>query len=214
MCRAVTLSRSPPRAETTMIATGERSRIWRHRSKPSASGSIKSSRTMSGSSVSSSCRARMPSTLTMVSKPRTARLDRIRSTMLGSSSTTRAQVLRVSSVIVTVVVPSVRGHPACVDRGLDRQVDLEAGALGQRGQLDPAAVGLHDSLGDGQAEAGAGALALAIAGAAVAGAAVAGVVLTVVRRRTPSGLERGGHQFGRHADAVVPHADHHLGRPV
>src|SRR5487761_594860 len=198
MCRAVTLSRSPPRAETTMIATGERSRIWRHRSKPSASGSIRSSRTMSGSSVSSSCSARMPSTLTMVSKPRTARLDRIRSTMLGSSSTTRAQVLRVSSVIVTVVVPSVRGQPARVDLGLDRQVDLEAGALGQRGQLDPAAMGLHDSLGDGQAEAGAGALALAVAGAAVA---VAAVVLAVIRRRAPGDLERGGHQFGRHADA-------------
>src|SRR5579862_2553854 len=100
----------------------------------------------------------MPSTDTIVSNPRTARLDRIRSTMLGSSSTTRAQVLRASSVIVTVVVPSVRarprsGCPARVDLGLDRQVDLEAGALGQRGQLDPAAVSLHDPLGDGQAEA-------------------------------------------------------------
>src|SRR6202042_2540533 len=102
-------------------------------------------------------------TLTMVSKPRTARLDRIRSTMLGSSSTTRAQVLRASSVIVTVAVPSVSGHPARVDHGLDRQVDLEAGALGQRGELDPAAVGLHDALGDGQAEAGALAMAVAVA---------------------------------------------------
>src|ERR1700732_2792504 len=199
MCRAVTLSRSPPRAETTMMATGERSRIWRHRSKPSASGSIRSSRTMSGSSVSSSCKARMPSTLTMVSKPRTARLDRIRSTMLGSSSTTRAQVLRVSSVIVTVVVPSVRGQPPRVDLGLDGQVDAEAGALGQRDQLDPAAVGLHDPLGDGQAEAGAGALAVAVAIAAA-------VALIVIRRRAPGGFERGGRQFGRHADAVVPHA--------
>src|SRR6516165_3669480 len=180
MCRAVTLSRSPPRAETTMIAAGERSRIWRHSSKPSASGSIRSRSTMSGSSVSSNCRARMPSTETMVSNPRTARLDRIRSTMLGSSSTTRAQVLRVSSVVVTGVPSAVAGppaggrvapagagqgsgHPGRVDLGLDRQVDLEAGALGQRGQLDPPAVGLHDPLGDGQAEARAGALAVAVA---------------------------------------------------
>src|SRR5208282_5099951 len=114
---------------------------------------------MSGSSVSRSWRARMPSTLTMVSKPRTARLDRIRSTMLGSSSTTRAQVLRASSVIVTVAVPSFGRQPARVDLGLDGQADAEAGAPGQRGQLDPAAVGLHDPLGDGQAEARARALA-------------------------------------------------------
>ena len=38
-----------------MMATADRSRIWRHSSNPSASGSIRSSRTMSGSSVSSSC---------------------------------------------------------------------------------------------------------------------------------------------------------------
>src|ERR1700726_1217759 len=124
----------------------------------------------------------MPSTDTTVSKRRTRRVDRIRSTMLGSSSPARAQVLRVSSVIVPVVVPSVRGHPARVDLGLDRQVDLEAGALGQRGELDPAAVGLHDSLGDGQAEASPGALALA-----VAVTAVAAVVLAVIRRRAPGG---------------------------
>src|SRR5579859_3593308 len=184
MCRAVTLSRSPPRAETTMIATGERSRIWRHSSKPSASGSIRSRSTMSGSSVSSNCRARMPSTDTMVSNPRTARLDRIRSTMLGSSSTTRAQVLRASSVIVTVAVPPVRGQPPRVDLGLDGQVDLEAGALGQRGQLDPAAVGLHDPLGDGQAETRAGALAVAVA------------VAAAVTREGADGFERGGRQFG------------------
>src|SRR6267378_2748392 len=206
MCRAVTLSRSPPRAETTMIAAGERSRIWRHNSKPSASGSIRSRSTMSGSSVSSNWRARMPSTDTMVSNPRTARLDRIRSTMLGSSSTTRAQVLRASSV-VTVAVPLARGglasggrasararhrrgYPARVALGLDRKVDLEAGALGQRGQLDPAAVGLHDPLGDGQAETRAFALAVAVAVAVAvardgAGAGAAG------------GFERGGRQFRR-----------------
>src|ERR1700729_2003876 len=207
MCRAVTLSRSPPRAETTMIATGERSRIWRHRSKPSASGSIRSSRTMSGSSVSRSCRARMPSTLTMVSKPRTARLDRIRSTMLGSSSTTSAQVLRASSGIVTVAVPSAgsgfvaavcavrSGHRAGHLR-LHGQVDPEAGALGQRGQLDPAAVGLHYALGDGQAQAGAGALAVAVG-------AVVAVAVVAVTTRAAGGLERGGQQFRRHADTVV-----------
>src|ERR1700733_5502140 len=132
----------------------------------------------------------MPSTDTIVSNPRTARLDRIRSTMLGSSSTTRAQVLRASSVIVTVVVPSVRGHPARVDLGLDRQVDLEAGALGQRDQLDQAAVGLHDPPGDGQAEARARALAVAVA-----------VTAAVARE---GGFERSGRQFGWHADAVVP----------
>src|SRR5260221_4995615 len=82
-----------------MIATDERSRIWRHSSKPSTSGSIRSSSTMSGSSVSSSCMARTPSAETTVSKPLMARLDRIRSTMLGSSSTTSARVLAVPSRI-------------------------------------------------------------------------------------------------------------------
>src|ERR1700757_4212492 len=191
MCRAVTLSRSPPRAETTMIAAGERSRIWRHSSKPSASGSIRSRSTMSGSSVSSNWRARMPSMDTMVSNPRTAGVDGIRSTMLGSSSTTRAQVLRASSVVVTVAVPLARGglasggrvvsararprsgHPGRVDLGLDRQVDLEAGALGQRGQLDPAAVGLYDPFGDGQAEARACALAMTVAVAVAVAVGVA-----------------------------------------
>src|SRR5258708_6112770 len=82
-----------------MIATDERSRIWRHSSKPSTSGSIRSSSTMSGSSVSSSCMARTPSAETTVSKPLMARLDRIRATMLGSSSTTSARVLAVPSRI-------------------------------------------------------------------------------------------------------------------
>ena len=65
------------------MATAECSRICRHSSKPSTSGSIRSSRTMSGSSVSRSRSARSPSGDTMVSKPRTARFDRIRSTMFG-----------------------------------------------------------------------------------------------------------------------------------
>src|SRR5580693_3397652 len=228
MCRAVTLSRSPPRAETTMIATGERSRIWRHSSKPSASGSMRSRSTMSGSSVSRSWRARMPSTLTMVSKPRTARLDRIRSTMLGSSSTTRAQVLRAPSVIVTVAGPSARGGPvprgpvasagavrSCQRAGhlrLHGEVDAEAGALGQRGQLDPAAVGHRDPLGDGQAQAGPGALTVTAAVAVAAAIAVAAVAAAVAR--AAGGLERGGDQLRRHADAVVQDADHHLGQPL
>ena len=75
------------------MATGDCSRICWHSSKPSTSGSIRSSSTMSGSSVSSRSSARSPSSDTTVSKPRTARLDRIRSTMFGSSSTTRARVL-------------------------------------------------------------------------------------------------------------------------
>src|ERR1700690_892910 len=138
MLSAVTLSRSPPRAETTMVATSDRSRIWRHRSKPSTSGSIRSSSTMSGSSVSSSWRARMPSTDTTVSNPRTARLDLIRSTMLGSSSTTRAQVAAPSAIM------AVR-----------RQAHLEAGAAGARlqlAQLEAAAVRVDDALGDRQPE--------------------------------------------------------------
>src|ERR1700678_878055 len=113
---------------------------------------------MSGSSVSSSCSARIPSTLTTVSKPRTARLDLIRSTMLGTSSTTREQVFLAASVIAVAVTPgplssvaglqfrcyretrwtSYRraraGHlDAVEDLGLDGQVHAEAGALAQRG---------------------------------------------------------------------------------
>src|SRR5580704_1136847 len=119
----------------------------------------------------------MPSTDTMVSKPRTARLDRIRSTMLGSSSTTRAQVLRTSSVIAVIpwfpVILRIVGAAWMVwsarsgrldsieDLSLDRQVHAEAGALGQRGQLEPAAVGLHDPLRDGQAQPGSGVLGAA-----------------------------------------------------
>src|SRR5260370_7818701 len=137
MLSAVTLSRSPPRADTTMMATGERSRICRHSSKPSTSGSIRSSRTMSGSSVSSSCRARIPSTETTVSKPRTARFDLIRSTMLGSSSTTSARVFLASSDIC-----------------FHREVDTETRAWAQALQLHPATVRLDDALGDGQPEPG------------------------------------------------------------
>ena len=96
MFSAVTLSRSPPLAETTMIATGDRSRIWRHSSNPSASGSIRSSSTMSGCSASSRASTRLPADTT-VSKPRTARLERMRSTMFGSSS-------MMSTFVVTTVL--------------------------------------------------------------------------------------------------------------
>src|SRR5208282_1773147 len=229
MCRAVTLSRSPPRADTTMMATGDRSRIWRQSSKPSASGSIRSSSTMSGSSVSSSCSARIPSTLTTVSKPRTARLDLIRSTMLGSSSTTRAQVLRAASVIAVAIIcrppgPELRGGreirwtsyragaghlDAVEDLGLDGQVHAEARALAQRGQLDPAAMRLHDALRDGQAEAGARVLAVAAVTCVVTIAAEAGFAHGT-RAESAGWLERCGDQLGRHPLAVVLHADDYL----
>src|SRR5579862_1782343 len=140
---------------------------------------------MSGSSVSSSWSARMPSTDTMVSKPRTARLDRIRSTMLGSSSTTRAQVLRVSSVIF---------RWSSFAPGFDGQVDAEAGALARRGQLDPAAVSLHDAPCDGQAEPGAGALAVAPPVASVASVVRVASVAAVAHARAPDGLKRRGRQ--------------------
>src|SRR3984957_15395978 len=143
MCKAVTLSRSPPRADTTMIATGERSLICRHRSNPSTSGSIRSSSTMSGSSVSSSCSAFLPSTDTTVSKPRTARFALIRSTMLGSSSTRRAHVLVFMPLMASIVT-------ACSFNG---QVHAEAGALGYRVEFHGSAVCLHDPPGNGQAQA-------------------------------------------------------------
>ena len=100
-----------------MIADRGRSRIWRHSSNPSASGSIRSSRTMSGASVSSSWSARAPSAETTVSNPRTDRLDRIRSTMFGSSSTSRARVLATpSDIMIRCPVPVSPGRRAPADR--------------------------------------------------------------------------------------------------
>src|ERR1700759_1329006 len=201
MLSAVTLSRSPPRADTTMMPTSERSRIWRHSSNPSASGSIRSSSTMSGSSVSSSLSTRMPSWETTVSNPRTARLDRIRSTMFGSSSTTRTRVLAVASAIVLLFSQwgrrgaagdqgaRARAGVARVVLDVGRQDHPELGALVQPLQLDPALMGVDDALGDGQA-------APRPAGPGPAPAA---------------GLERRGRQFVGDAGAVVAHADHHLG---
>src|SRR5208282_3159619 len=137
----------------------------------------------------------------MVSKPRTARLDRIRSTMLGSSSTTRAQVLRTSSVITVTCSPEILrivcaawmvwsagsgcGLDGLQDLGLDGQVHAEAGALGQRCQLEPAAVGLHDALRDGQAQPGSGALP-------AAGPSVAALVARPVAGPAAGPVARGG----------------------
>src|ERR1700731_499257 len=186
-----------------MIATLDCSRICRHNSKPSTSGSIRSSRTMSGSSVSSSCSARVPSADTTLSKPRTARFDLIRSTMFGSSSTTSARVFLVFSVMTAQSLPGFLGlaYHAFADEavpvpvvgagtvaGLHRQANAEARAAGRAAQFDAAAVRLDDGLGDGQPEPGPGA----------GGAALRGDV------------ER-GRQFPRHAGAVVDHADHDLG---
>src|ERR1700760_1451884 len=197
MLSAVTLSRSPPRADTTMMPTSERSRIWRHSSNPSASGSIRSSSTMSGSSVSSSLSTRMPSWETTVSNPRTARLDRIRSTMFGSSSTTRTRVLAVASGIVLLFgVGPARDQGqrsgtgvGGILLGVGRQIYPELGALVQPLQLDPAVVGVDDALRDGQAQPGP-------AGPGPAAAA---------------GFERCGGQLVGDAGAVVADADHHLG---
>ena len=150
---------------------------------------------MSGSSVSSSCSARMPSTLTTVSKPRTARLDRIRSTMLGSSSTTRAQVLRTSSFIAVIVLePSVAGWlrsgAACGASGLVPRPrpaggHAEAGALGQRGQ----------------------ARACRRAPARCPWRWTGRARRPVLARGRRARLERRGGQLRRQAQAVVQHAD-------
>src|ERR1700733_11807142 len=159
-----------------MIATEERSLIWRHSSKPSTSGSIRSSSTMSGSSVSSSCRVRTPSAETTVSKPLTARFDRNRSTMFGSSSTTSARVFAAYSntassgpplpgcgcCAAAVARPRLGGGrhwpggPAVRPvRHFDRKMDQETGPLRGFFQHDTAPVCFDDSLGYGQPEPGA-----------------------------------------------------------
>src|SRR5215469_10048146 len=179
MLRAVTLSRSPPLADTTMIATPERSLICLHSSNPSTSGSIRSSSTISGSSVSSSCSAREPSAETTVSKPRTARLDLIRSTMFGSSSTTRARVFEKCSAMLDRLPnlgASHRPYPV-----LDRQPHREARSRLIGLHAKPTTVSGDDTSGDGQAEAGAAGLAAA----------------------PPSRLERRCSHFRRQADTPV-----------
>src|ERR1700761_6187888 len=176
MFSAVTLSRSPPRADTTMIATLDCSRICRHSSNPSTSGSVRSSSTMSGCSVSSSASALLPSTDTSVSKPRTARLARIRSTMFGSSSTMSTRVGTVSSVTYLHSTGSRRlvlddgrrlagrrrglaGRRRAGGRGdglLYRQGNQEAGAPRGRLQLQAAAGRGPEAAGEGQSEPGPG----------------------------------------------------------
>src|SRR5215469_4354492 len=198
-----------------MIATDERSRIWRHSSKPSTSGSIRSSSTMSGSSVSSSCMARTPSVETTVSKPLIARLDRIRSTMLGSSSTTSARVVAMRSGtadpcpltdrgLCPMVIRSVAirllvvarpgldgarrelGRPAARrGRHLDREMDTELRPLPSLRQLDAAAVSIDDALGYGQPEPGA----------------------RGGRPAPPHRLEGRAGDLAGHPDAIVDHAD-------
>src|SRR5271157_6101843 len=86
------------------------------------------------------------------------------------------------------------------DLGLDGQVRGEAGALGQRGQLEAAAVRLYDALRDRQAQPGSGALPAAgpsVAGPVARGAPVAPVapVARGARAGAAGGLERRGGQF-------------------
>ena len=137
-----------------MMAAGERSRMSWHSSNPSTSGSIRSSRTMSGSSVSSRFSAPSPSSESTGSKPRMARFDRIRLTMLGSSSTTRARVVDAGSTIGDGL--QRRGARRGESGVLHWQPDAEPGTAWWLVQLDPAAVRGDDGTGDGQAEAGPG----------------------------------------------------------
>src|SRR6185437_7002469 len=143
-----------------MIATLDRSRIWLHSSNPSTPGSIRSSSTMSGSSVSSSVRTLLPSTDTSVSKPRTARFDRIRSTMFGSSSTMSTRVGVAGSV---TYLHSSRGL-LFRNKLLYRQGNEETGAAFRRLKLKTAAVRGHDPARDRQPEPRAGPAPLRPAG--------------------------------------------------
>src|SRR5581483_11893403 len=102
---------------------------------------------MSGRSTSSSDSARRPSVETTTSNPRTARLARIRSTILGSSSTSRTRVFGASSDI---------GRVALVGVALDREAYREAAAAPRALELDGAAVGVDDAARDRQPEPGAG----------------------------------------------------------
>ncbi len=89
---------------------------------------------MSGASVSSSWSARAPSADTIVSNPRTDRLDRIRSTMFGSSSTSRARVLATPSDI------TIRPHPRC-RRAAGHRPYRPDGRHGRHGRGGPGAAG-------------------------------------------------------------------------
>src|SRR3984885_8410312 len=106
----------------------------------------------------------MPSVETTVSNPRTARLERTRSTMLGSSSTSRARVLTVASGI-GARPDRQRGEPLVLadvgtlrvrSRRLDGQADPERRPGRRLRELDLAAVRLDDPAGDREPEPGAG----------------------------------------------------------
>ena len=82
------MSISEPLAVTMMIGTWLRLRSWRHTSMPLSRGSITSSSTRSGWTMSKRSSASKPSVATSTLKPsRRSPIDRA-STKLGSSSTT------------------------------------------------------------------------------------------------------------------------------
>src|ERR1700743_1174958 len=221
MFSAVTLSRSPPRADTTIMATLDRSRICLHSSNPSTSGSIRSSSTMSGSSVSSRVSALLPSNDTSVSKPRTARFDLIRSTMFGSSSTMSTRVGIAGSVtclhstgcrrrLAGRVLRRGRGSGPLrgqADGLLYGQGNQEAGTALGRLKLKAAAVRGHDPAGDGQPEPGPRAAPPRPDGAG-------GEDVVPARVALPGRLGDGPGQLGRQALAVVGDPHGHLGGAV
>src|SRR5918997_2597557 len=125
-----------------MMPTDDRSRIRWHSSKPSISGSIRSSSTMSGCSTSSKRNASPPPDTT-TSKPRTTRLERTRSTMFRSSSMRRTPV--VSAAIVAL--------SRC---RLDRQRDEEGRTNRYWLKHDMATMRFHDPVRDRQPETGSG----------------------------------------------------------
>ena len=95
-----------------------------------------------------------------MSKPRTARLERIRSTMLGSSSTIRTRVRGASAVVASAAQTStVLGAAPCAGRpssGCSTGRRIAKRVPGRaRLELDLPAVGLDDAARDRQAEAGA-----------------------------------------------------------
>ena len=131
-----------------------------------------------------------------MSKPRTARLDRIRSTMLGSSSTTRAQVLRRPQSSPSCV-RSPRSLPACgsaapgpVDLGLDRQDTLKQVPLGSTASSirPPCACTMPVAMDRPRPAPG-------------------------VARGRRAGSNGAAASSGGRPGAVVEHADDHLGRP-
>src|SRR6202034_724325 len=136
-----------------MTPTLERSRTCLQSSNPSTTGSIRSSRIRSGASVSSICSTRSPSVETSVSKPRTARFERIKSTMFGSSSTTRIFVGGGPSDVreVTVLRVSVRRVGSA-----DRQMHAKAGPAFQVLAHDLSLMGLDDPAGNRESQSGAG----------------------------------------------------------